>query len=1358
MKNEKKYYVGIDAGTNSVGYAVTYDDYTLVKYKGEPMWGVTIFDSGNLCDERRNFRSARRRLNRRQQRVYLMQEIFAKEISKIDSDFYLRIHQSSLFREDKSNPEKYNVFFNDDGYNDTDYYKDYPTIHHLIYELMNSDKYHDARLVYIACAWLAAHRGHFLSDVSKENISDILDFEPIYNDFIKCFVENDIMLPWECNCEEFEVVLKENTSVTVKDKAFVKLLFGGKKTKDTKDGDYPYNRSLMVKLLAGGKVKASDLFFNEQYSELGSFSLSMNDEEFAAFIAEIEPDSELVLKLKAMYDWSILNNVLNGEKSISYAKIKIYEQHKRDLHDLKGFVKRNCPHKYNDIFRSISEKNYSAYTGHTKNNKKIKNNASQEEFYVFLKKQFKNISVEENDMEFFEDMTARMEMGTFLPKQVNGDNRVIPYQLYWYELNELLAKAEKYLPFISESDNDGITNKEKILSVFEYRIPYFVGPLVSSEKSKFAWMKRKADGIIYPWNIKEKVDFDASEQEFIKRMTNTCTYIPGEKVLPQNSLLYVKYEILNIINNIKINGQAISVEIKQKMYEELVLQKSRVSPKNIKDYLITVGAMTKNDVISGIDTQLSVAVSAKPYFDFRNLLNNGILTEKRAEEIIERCTYSEDRYRLRKWIDSEFADLPEKERKYIYTMKYKGFGRLSGKLLCGINGVCRETGEVATVIDFLWNTNDNLMQILSDKYTFAEEIEKIKNEYYTSQNYSLNEMLDDMYISNSVKRPIFRTLDIVNDIVKTMGYEPEKIFIEMARGAEENQKNNRTKSRKQQITELYSKIDTEDVRNLSKQLEELGDTADNKLQSDVLFLYFMQLGRCMYSGEMLDIDKLKQSVYNIDHIYPQCNVKDDSILNNKVLVLSERNSDKGDTYPIKPEWQNKMNGFWSMLYKNGLITDEKYKRLKRTTRFTDDEKYGFINRQLVETRQSTKAIKKVLGNKYSSESVCVKAGLVSDFRKEYDMLKARSINDLHHAKDAYLNIVVGNVYNERFTKKWFNISDKYSLKVKTLFGNSLKVKDEIIWSGEESVAFVKKIMRKNCIHFTRYAFCRKGGFFDQQPKKASAGLVPLKKGMDTEKYGGYNGTTATYFVLALYTYGKKKELTFVPIELMYSQKFEQDEDFARQYITDAIKNIHNKNVKELSFPLGKRKIKINTVLSFDGYKVAITGKSSGGKQIGITSLVSLVVPYETEKYIKSLERFAQKLKINPNIVINTEYDGISEEKNIELYKLFADKLSAKPFSIMRHLKYEVITEGEMKFKQLPLDEQVLTLLNILFLFKTCRTGGVDLTAIGGDKTTGTLKESANMSNWGKYYNDIRIIDTSASGLHTKESMNLLELL
>ena len=89
MKN-KKYYLGLDIGSDSVGYAVADEEYNLLKFHGEPAWGATLFDAPASKAERRGYRTARRRLERRKQRVQLVRELFAEEIAKVDGRFYIR--------------------------------------------------------------------------------------------------------------------------------------------------------------------------------------------------------------------------------------------------------------------------------------------------------------------------------------------------------------------------------------------------------------------------------------------------------------------------------------------------------------------------------------------------------------------------------------------------------------------------------------------------------------------------------------------------------------------------------------------------------------------------------------------------------------------------------------------------------------------------------------------------------------------------------------------------------------------------------------------------------------------------------------------------------------------------------------------------------------------------------------------------------------------------------------------------------------------------------------------------------------------------------------------------------------------
>ena len=261
-------------------------------------------------------------------------------------------------------------------------------------------------------------------------------------------------------------------------------------------------------------------------------------------------------------------------------------------------------------------------------------------------------------------MGKLLELVTFMPKQVITDNRVLPYQLFYFELARLLEKVSSYLPFINEKDSEGYITKEKLLSIMEFRIPYYVGPLHRDHKenNSFAWIKRKAQGRIYPWNYEEKIDLDASEQAFIDKMTNQCSYLPGEDVLPKYSLLYCKYEVLNEINNIKINGQRITVDCKKGIFG-LFKRNKKVTVKRIRDFLVSNNYMSDSDEITGLD--ISVKSSLKSYHDFRRMLENKTVNEEDVEEIIKRLTYTEDKKRINKYLEENYPNISEEDRRYI---------------------------------------------------------------------------------------------------------------------------------------------------------------------------------------------------------------------------------------------------------------------------------------------------------------------------------------------------------------------------------------------------------------------------------------------------------------------------------------------------------------------------------------------------------------------------------------------------------------------------------------------------------------------------------------------------------------------
>ena len=200
---------------------------------------------------------------------------------------------------------------------------------------------------------------------------------------------------------------------------------------------------------------------------------------------------------------------------------------------------------------------------------------------------------------------------------------------------------------------------------------------------------------------------------------------------------------------------------------------------------------------------------------------------------------------------------------------------------------------------------------------------------------------------------------------------------------------------------------------------------------------------------------------------------------------------------------------WRALHEKGLIGDKKYQRLLRTTPLTKDELADFINRQLVTTRQSTKAAARILGELLpESEIVYSKAGNANDFKDKYHLTKVRELNDLHHAKDAYINIVVGNVYNTKFNHNaavYFKNNGLNSYNLNKIYDSDIK--------GAWKVCDLAKILHTACRNDCRIVRMKLGGqgkLVDVNPVRAGKNddLVPLKPQGDAKensRYGGYSG-------------------------------------------------------------------------------------------------------------------------------------------------------------------------------------------------------------------------------------------------------------
>ena len=341
--NGNDYFLGLDIGTGSVGWAVTDTDYNLVKINRKKAWGSVLFETSEGAEKRRVNRCSRRRHKREKERLNLLRELFEEEIQKVDKGFFLRMKESRYVFQDKRDelgqkPQTPYSLFADENYTDVDYHREFPTIYHLRKALMFEDKKFDVRLVYLAIAHILKNRGHFLKNMGSEDIN--LDFAESFNDLMVNW--NNIMAEDETQRIEvkdealrgIEEILKDTKSVkSVKKQNIISML---------NNSDSSVKE--LVSLIVGGKVSLSKLFGKKEYEELEINKICFDEVSYEEneeyFIVNTEDYYEIIAAAKNVYDWMILSNILKGDESgyISVAKVKNHEKHREDLHILKKAV------------------------------------------------------------------------------------------------------------------------------------------------------------------------------------------------------------------------------------------------------------------------------------------------------------------------------------------------------------------------------------------------------------------------------------------------------------------------------------------------------------------------------------------------------------------------------------------------------------------------------------------------------------------------------------------------------------------------------------------------------------------------------------------------------------------------------------------------------------------------------------------------------------------------------------------------------------------------------------------------------------------------------------------------------------
>ncbi len=1340
---KREYFLGLDMGTSSVGWAVTDESYQLLKAKGKDLWGVREFEEAETAVERRTHRVSRRRRQRETVRIGILKEYFHDAIMQVDSCFYQRLDNSKycLADKEKSVRDK-NGIFHDAKYTDKEYYAQYPTIFHLRKELLQSKQEHDVRLVYLALLNMFKHRGHFLN-ASLGTTSGECKMSDIYENF--CGLTADLLeveFPEQDDCSRMEDILsRREYSRKKKAELLSELLEVSSKERQKK---------ALINCICGLKVDLKVLYGDiVEYDADKKLTICFSDAGYEEKVQELigvlgDECFELLQIMKEMYDVGSLVCIMKGYRYLSEARVAQYEKHGSDLKLFKALVRKYCTkEEYDQFFRDTANGTYSAYVNSENSKEKQRRDMkgrTRDDLYATVKKLLHQMPSDDEQVQY---VMNEMEKENFLPKQLTASNGVIPNQVHLAELEKILENAGEYLSFLHSIDESGLTVSERISRLFSFQIPYYLGPLSerSAQNGGNGWVVRRESGQILPWNVEDKIDVKETAEMFITKMVRRCTYMSGENVLPKASLLYEKFCVLNEINNLRVYGEKISVAMKQDIYHDLFQRGKKVTRKQIYNYLLGRGAVKEGEIeqITGIDITINSQLAS--YGKFKSVIGEEIDTDRgreMAENIIFWSTvYGDSKKFLREKVEERYGTLLSQEQtKRILGFKYKDWGRLS-KTFLEMPGCSKCTGEVLPLIRMMWETNDNLMELMvKDAYTYVEELERYQGNSYKVLAELQSEDLDDMYFSAPVKRMVWQTLLIIKEVEKIMGTAPKRLFVEMTR--EEEKEKSRKDSRKQQFLELYKNIREED-QDWKRIIEE----ADEKgtLRSKKMFLYLTQRGRSMYTGKPIDLDDLfNDNIYDIDHIYPRHFVKDDNLSNNLVLVEKEVNAHKKDNYPLEAGIYSSQLAMWKELHRQHLITDEKLKRLTGRNPFTDEQKAGFIARQLVETSQGAKGVTTILQNALpETKIVYAKASNVSEFRKNRSLLKTRVVNDFHHAQDAYLNIVVGNVYFVKFTqnplvfikKEYAMDSSKHHYNLSRMFDWDVKRGDETAWvaqNGKEergTIVTVRKMMAKNTPLLTRFSFEGHGSIADQTlysaKKAAGVGYIPLKGNdirlRDVTKYGGFSSVSTAYYFLVEHGKAGKRVRTLETVPIYLKDRIEKDSKLLQEYC--------EKELGLIEPSVRMQKIKIQSLIKKDGYYFHLSGKT--GNQIYARNAISLCLEQKWMTYIKELEK-------------KERADHIKAEKNMELYDLLCKKHTMDIFKKKPNPMGEKLTKGREAFEQLSVREQGNVLLEILKLTQIGLTSA-DLSLIG--ETSSAMKINKNISNAKEFI----LINQSVTGVY-----------
>lgn len=483
-----------------------------------------------------------------------------------------------------------------------------------------------------------------------------------------------------------------------------------------------------------------------------------------------------------------------------------------------------------------------------------------------------------------------------------------------------------------------------------------------------------------------------ASKEMIEKMIGNCTFEPEEKRAPKSTYTFEYFMLLQKVNSIRIRRdgkyETLNHEDREKIialaYKQKTLRYSTIRRQLKLDESTRFKALTYGKDLK--ETEKAVFVELKAYHMLAKLFKDAdkealfnSLTPQTLDSIgIALTIYKSDK------------DITDYLRNETIT---------DDIINVVINGSLSNVGHLSL------KAMKNIIPYLEEGMTYDKACEEagydFKGQVDKDRSLYLPHIPLDEVRNPVVLRAMTQTRKVINAIIRLYG-SPETVHIELAR-----EMSHTIEERRQMEKAMLAnrKINEQAIDELEKQFNNYNPTGLDIVKKK---LWTEQNGICMYSGRYIDPIRLFEPGYvDVDHIIPYSRSFDDSY-NNKVMVLSRENRQKGDRIPYEYFSGDdvKWHEFQERVKSSNLRRKKQFNLLRKS--FNEEDQRDFMSRNLNDTRYASRFLKNFIQahllfsgeGKYKQKVFTVNGPVTSFMRKRWGLTKVREENDRHHALDA----------------------------------------------------------------------------------------------------------------------------------------------------------------------------------------------------------------------------------------------------------------------------------------------------------------------------------------------------------------------